>query len=322
MNKIKYIFLNLYSKLTESSVLAIVSSLFCSVKNSIKKVLTPRTIIIVLCIIAIVLIGASVKDYFSSPSKDDEELARLLAESKKLHTEIEVTKTKYSSAVDAIKELSDEKTHLIDLVAELKGKANKPPVIKEVIVYKTKIVPSEPEYITPDLPDEYIYKIGSGLRVARFAKDGKNFRFETSTLNIRTSIVVGEEKSAGLLQIASSAEPEKYYEFPIDDLQVRSTDKKLKLFKPALYLAVRAGFNQKPQLTGGLDLMFLHPKKCIDVLGVSVSGNSQTAQFGVIPFSYNVGCHIPVFENIWIIPDAFVDIHGQFGGGLGIGAKL
>lgn len=69
-------------------------------------------------------------------------------------------------------------------------------------------------------------------------------------------------------------------------------------------------------------LTLLHPTKCIDTVGVSIAGNTSTAQFGVIPLAYNIGCHLPVVDDLWITTDAYVDIEGQFGAGLGLTTKL
>ena len=245
-----------------------------------------------------------------------------LAENQHLHSEIVTTKNKYQDATKAIKQLSTEQTQLIELVAKLQKQANKPPVIRNVIVTRTIIEPAAPEFITPELPTEYRFKLEPGLEVARFNFEQGQYVFTTRRLEIKTSIVVGETQSTALLQIASDAEPGVFYDIPIDDLQVRITDPTHKLFKPQLMLGIRAGLSENPQLTAQAMLTLLHPTKCIDTVGIVVAGNNQTVQFGLSPFAYNIGCHLPVVDDLWITTDAYVDIGARFGAGLGIGSKF
>jgi hypothetical protein len=288
----------------------------------IKSYLTPIFRVFVAVFAIILLIAAYLIGWEFAGDKYDKELSELVNESARLHKEVEVTNNKYSTASKAIQDLSDENTQLIDLVADLRVQANKPPIIKEVIKVVTVIEPSDPVYITPNLPDEHKFKLSPGLEVARFSKVDGQYKFETHKLTVKNSIVVGEDKSSALLQIASSVEPDVYYEIPIDDLQVRSTDEKLKLFRPDIMLSIRAGLSKNPELTAAVSLTLIHPKKCIDTVGVSVAGNSKTAQFGIIPFAYNIGCHLPVVNDLWIVTDGYVDVLGQFGAGLGIGTKF
>jgi hypothetical protein len=277
--------------------------------------------ILVLIVLLISSVGYGIFQHREKETADAR-LMELINESTRLHTEVEETKNKYSDAVSAIKDLSDENTQLVDLVADLRVRADKPPIIKEIIVTKTVVKPSEPIYITTELPQEHRFKLSPGLEVARFSQQGGKYAFETHELSIRNSVVIGENKSTSLLQIASSAEPDKYYEIPIDDFDVRIIEPARKMFKPDLMLAARIGLNENPQLTASLNLTFLHPLKCLDALGVTIAGNSQTFQAGIIPVAYNIGCHLPVFDDLWIVTDAFVDIHAKFGAGIGLGTKF
>lgn len=281
-----------------------------------------KTIFFVIILILVALAVAFSLGEYRAKATADARLMDLINESERMHTEVAETRNKYSDTISAIKELSDENTQLVDLVADLRVKSNKPPVIKEVVVIKTVIQPSEPIYVTPDLPEEYRFTLKPGLEVARFSQENGNFSFETRELTVKNSVVIGEDKSTALLQIASSAEPDKYYEIPIDQFEVRTIDKTKKKVRPDLSLAIRAGLNENPQLTVSLGLTIYHPTDCIDVGGVNISGNNQIFQAGVIPFAYNIGCHLPVFDDLWIITDAFADSHAKFGAGLGIGTKF
>lgn len=281
-----------------------------------------KAILFVIILVLAAIVGSYSLGQYRAGVTADARLMELINESERLHTEVEKTRNQYSDAVSAIQGLSDENTHLIDLVADLRVKADKPPVIKEIVITRTVIKPSEPIYITPDLPEDYRFTLEPGLEVARFSQQDGKFSFETRELSVRNSIVIGEDKSTALLQIASSAEPDKYYEIPIDEFEVRTINKDKKKVKPDLSLAIRAGLNETPQLTASLGLTFYHPTDCIDIGGVNISGNNQVFQAGVIPIAYNIGCHLPVFDDLWIITDAFIDNHAKFGAGLGIGTKF
>jgi hypothetical protein len=260
-------------------------------------------------------------EYLAKQSQDLK-LLELLAANTELHTQVTVVSNKNQTAVKAIEQLSDENTQLIELVARLKHQANRPPVIKEVVVTKTVLQPQTPQITTPELPPEYRFKLEPGLEVARFSAQATDYTFTTHKLTIKNSIVIGESQSAAMLQIASSAEPDKFYEFPIDDLRVSATTPQQKLFAPHLMLGIRAGLSADPQLTAQAIVMLLHPRPCVDTLGLVVAGNNQTAQFGVSPLAYNLGCHLPVVDDLWITTDAYVDIRAQFGAGLGIASKF
>lgn len=275
-------------------------------------------------LVLLVLMLASGFGYIQYLDKQsqDQKLLELLATNEQLHNEITVVSNKNQTATKAIEQLSDENTQLIELVARLKHQAHRPPVIKEVIVTKTIVEPQVAEVSTSTLPPEYRFKLEPGLEVARFTSQANDYTFTTHKLTIRNSIVVGDSQSAAMLQIASSAEPDKFYEFPIDDLRVSSTLPKQKLFAPHLMLGVRVGLSADPQLTAQAIVMLLHPRPCVDTLGLVVAGNNQTAQFGVSPLAYNLGCHLPVVDDLWITTDAYIDIHANPGAGLGIASKF
>ena len=295
---------------------------FVRAKETITAFVKRRKIVLVAILILLALVGTFGAGQYLGQHSQDSRMMQLLSENQHLHTEIITVSNKHQSAVKAISQLSDEKTHLVELVAKLQKQADKPPVIREVIVTRTVVQPAEPAVTVSTLPDEYRFKLEPGLEVARFAHDGDNYTFTTRQLDIRASVVVGENQSAGLLQIASDAEPDKFYDVPINDLKVRITDPATKIFKPQLMLGVRAGLSAHPQLTAQAMLTLVHPTKCIDTVGIVVAGNTETAQFGVSPFAYNIGCNLPVVDDLWITTDAYVDIHAQFGAGVGIGSKF
>lgn len=281
-------------------------------------------------IVLVLFLFIALGSYSLGSKSADDRITAMLSENQGLHTEITTTRNRVVTADRAIKQLSDEKTQLIELVAELQRRADKPPIIREVVRVQTVVEPAEPVYVVQELPPEYRFTLEPGLEVARFSTDGKDYKFTTHQLEIRNSVVIGERKSTALLQVASSADPETFYEIPIDDLQVRTTDPDLKLFRPDVHLTVRAGLSQGPQLTVSLGLTLLHPTKCVDTVGLNVSGNTSTAQVGIIPFAYNLGCHLPVVNDLWIVTDGYMSFNPRpeqplgigYGAGLGIGTKF
>ena len=290
--------------------------------NKIKAFVTKYRAIIILLVLEALLAGAAIATQHHSTSK----LEALLETNQHLHTEIETSRIQHQSAVKALKQLSDEHTKLEELAArlqtEVQYKNHVAPVIKEVIVTRTVIEAQESSIKVDELPIEHRFILSPGIEIARFRTTNEGYLFETRNLSIRNSIVVGEHKATALLQIASSAEPDKYYDIPIDDFKFKNTDEDIKLFKPQVMLGVRAGLSAKPQLTGMVMLTMLHPMKCLDVAGIIVAANTEVAQFGIAPVSYNIGCNLPVVDDLWLTADAYIDIYAQPGAGIGIGSKF
>jgi hypothetical protein len=284
------------------------------------KYVRPHKQRLIACLAIVLVLALAILVFVSQQRSHDEAMLRMLSDNQELHSEITVTKNRHQSTVKAIKTLTDKNTQLIELVASLQKKASRPPVIREVVVVETQVIAQAP-FSTDVLPIEHKFKLDVGLEVASF-HSGPPYLFTTHDLHVRNSVVIGTNESAALLQIASSAEPDHWYEIPVDEFTVSHVDPEHKLFRPDLALSLRAGLSAQPQLTAALNLTFLHPTPCIDSVGIVAAGNTQTMQFGVIPFSYNIGCHIPIVKDLWVITDAYVDIRAQFGGGIAIGTKF
>ena len=65
------------------------------------------------------------------------------------HEHLTVEKNRNKSLSQTLRQAEEDQQELLDLIAELK---DKPPEIKYIVKTVTVIEPSEPEYITPDVP--------------------------------------------------------------------------------------------------------------------------------------------------------------------------
>lgn len=293
-------------------------------------------------LIGIALIASVAGFFFGSCSKetDDQQTIEYLMESvPEVHTEIKEVKVQDETLVNAIKELSDENTQLLDLVRRLK---DKPAEVRYVVQTETKIEPANPKEIFDELPNNYQHKTKEGLVLAEFnvlepvpelsvISEGLgidhdptkySFSFETYDLTIKNSVVIGKDSATSLLQVASAKEPDKFYEIPITDLTVINTEEEHKKLEANVGISLTGGLSAKPEFMASVFASFIHPVKNLDVLGVRLSGNTTNFVFGVDAVGYNIGAHIPVFTDLWIHGGAGVDLFGKPVGLISLGTKF
>lgn len=281
-----------------------------------------RTQLVLLAIVLLVTlvggyaIGAKIERDAATKS-----FMELLSSKEKLYEEVEIVRNESSTLDKSIRQLSDKNTELLDLVAQLQARPEK---IRYITVTETVIESSEPVIETIDLPAEHVFLLNDKLAVARFAYDSeaeRPYTFETYGLTFKNSVVISEKITSGLLQISSSADPDNFVEFPIDSLEVRSINEQ-PLFEPHIGVSLTFSAAEQPDLLGSIFLSFLHPHENVDVLGIRVGANGQTAQFGIDAVGYNIAAHVPVITDLWIHVGVAVDIHAKPSGHLSLGTKF
>ena len=278
-------------------------------------------------LIGIALIASVAGFFFGSCSKetDDQQTIEYLMESvPEVHTEIKEVKVQDETLVNAIKELSDENTQLLDLVRRLK---DKPAEVRYVVQTET-IIETVGTQKFDELPDNYQHATKEGLVLAEFdhikneGEQKDQFTFTTYDLTIKNSVVIGKDSATSLLQVASAKEPDKFYEIPITDLTVINTEEEHKKLEANVGISLTGGLSAKPEFMASVFASFIHPVKNLDVLGVRLSGNTTNFVFGVDAVGYNIGAHIPVFTDLWIHGGAGVDLFGKPVGLISLGTKF
>mgnify|MGYP003136020760 CR=1 FL=1 len=244
----------------------------------------------------------------------EEAYADLLSTKEKIYEEAEIVRNRSAGLADAVSELSDENTELLDLVSQLRSR---PSDVRYVTVTETVVEAGEPVVESLDLPSEYVFKLREDLAVARFAYDSEAelpYTFETYDLTFRSSVVISEKNSAGLLQISSSADPETYVEVPIDSLEVRSVEDQ-DLFEPNIGMGITASIGDSTAVMGSAFVSFIHPNENIDVLGVRFAGTYpvDSATLGVDLAGYNLGNHLPVLTDFWLHAGGGIGVVGDSG---------
>ena len=261
-------------------------------------------------------IGAKIERDNSSKS-----IRELLSSKELLYAEVKNAKTKSTSLGKALSELSDKNTELLDLVAQLQDRPEK---IRYVTITEAIVKPLEPTVATAEPPTEHVFLLQDNLAVARFAYDSEAefpYSFETYELTFRNSVILSEKNASGLLQIASSANPDVFLEVPIDSFEVRIIDE-LRLFEPNVGISLTISANETPDLLGSVFVSFLHPHKNVDVIGLRIAVNGQVAQFGADLAGYNIAAHVPVLTDLWVHTGIGVDLHAKPSGHLSLGTKF
>ena len=273
-------------------------------------------IVLIFVLVAGYALGAKIEKDAASRS-----FSELLASKEKLYEEAEIVRTKSATLEQSIQQLSDKNTELLDLVAQLQIRPEK---IRYVTVTETVIKSNDPVIETIELPPEYIFTLNDSLTIARFAYDETEelpYTFETYDLTFKSSVVISDKNSSALLQVASSADPETYIEFPIDSFEVRSISDQ-PLFEPHIGMGLTLSASEHPALLGSIFLSFLHPHENVDVLGIRVGADRQTVQFGLDFVGYNIASHIPIFTDLWVHGGVAIDINAKPSGHLSLGTKF
>ena len=251
-----------------------------------------------------VFLGVYVGAY-GADLKHQAQLRKEINEKELLHGEISKERIKNKSLEESLHSLSDENLQLSDLIVSLHESINN---VEYIEIVRT-IIKGEETQEFENLPEQHIFKLDQGLAVAEFKRDESSFIFETFDLNFVNSIVIGKNATTSLLQIASSYEPEKFYEIKIDEFQVTRV-KDRKIFEPNLGIGITASFEPTPDILGSMYISFFHPNENLDLLAVRASFNKESFKIGLDPAGYNLGQVLPVVTDLWIY------------GGLGIEPSL
>jgi len=272
--------------------------------------------IITAVLVILICIGVFVAGYGLADCSAQAEYNALLSLHEAQYTEVAVAKNKVSSLEGALSGLKDENTDLLSIVQELK---DRPPQIRYITRIETVLKPSDPIIITTDLPDNYLFQLEDSIAVAEFSIIDKEYKFETFDLTFRNTVILGEKSTASLIQVASSHDPNTFYEVP-SELTVKKINRQ-KLFEPHFGMGITLGLPQ-PILTGSFLFTFLHPLEELDVAGIRISASDKTLKFGLDGFAYNLGKPLPIITDTWIGAGASVDITGQFSGDITLSTKF
>ena len=261
-------------------------------------------------------IGAKIEKDSASRS-----LSELLSSKEKLYEEVAVVRTQSATLEQSITQLSDKNTELLDLVAQLQTRPDK---VRYVTVTETVIESIDSVVETIELPPTHVFLLQNDLAVARFTYDSKAelpYTFETYDLTFKNSVILSDQNSSALLQIASSADPENYIEFPIDSLEVRLISNQ-PLFEPHIGAGITLSASSSPDLLGSIFLSFLHPHKNVDVFGIRVAATGQTVQLGLDLAGYNIAAHAPIITDLWVHAGVAINVNAAPSGHLSLGTKF
>lgn len=227
----------------------------------------------------------------------------------------ELVQNKNQTLIKSIKTLETENKDLQSLIADLRAR---PDTIRYITKTETVLRPSEPIFITPDLPDEYLFKVEESLVVGRFAKQEAQYEFSTYDLSFRNILVVAENKTNASLQVSSSYD-NQWREVPIE-VQVSKINKQ-KLIEPHIGVGV-SGSLPSPNLQASVFLSAIHPRADIDLGLVRASANKNTVSFGFDPVAYNLGAQLPIITDLWITAGPSIDTSGRIQGTVTLGSKF
>ncbi len=213
--------------------------------------------------------------------------------------DIEVVRTRNRSLMNTLDTYKDQNQVLLDEIASLKSK---PSEIEYIVRTETIIQPKYIEvYKTHELPEDFVFRWGNDLAVARFSVEGEpdspQYEFETGTITIKADLVLAEDDSALSLRASSSLEPDDEKEIPITTLEVTRI-REQKLFEPHILLGGFAGMPMHSGFT--LSTSLIHPSDKLDLVSIRAGLTESGASIGLDPVLYNIGDRLPVFTNIWI----------------------
>jgi hypothetical protein len=272
--------------------------------------------IITAVIVLLICIGVFVAGYGLADCSARAEYDALLSLHETQHTEVVIAKNKVTSLGKALSSLQNDNLDLLGIVQELK---DRPPQIRYITHIETVLQPSDPIIITPELPENYLFQLEDSITVAEFSVVDEKYKFETFALTFRNTVILGEKSTASLVQVASSYNPNTFYEVP-SELIVKKINRQ-KLFEPNFGMGVTFSLPE-PRLTGSFLFTFLHPLEELDVAGIRISANDKTLKFGIDGVAYNLGKPLPIITDTWIGAGASVDITGKFSGDITLSTKF
>jgi hypothetical protein len=229
---------------------------------------------------------------------------------------IAVERNRTRSLRQITKGLQEENDELATLVQDLESR---PPEIKYVTRTETVVVSEKGPETLSELPEEYLFKVGEKLVVARFAQEEGEYVFETYDLTFVNAVLIGETETSSIVSVSTSFDPELKEEFKPELKVTRVRDQKL--FTPHLGVGI-TGSVPTPELSASLYASFIHPNENLDLLSLRVGGNSQAFRVGVDPVGYNIGSKLPVVQDLWIYGGAGLSTQTGFNADITIGTKF
>lgn len=195
--------------------------------------------------------------------------------------------------------LNDKDSKNKDLLEVIKSLEVAPEKIKYVTRTESILVPSEPIYISSELPQDYLFNMQNGLVVAQFHA-GPPYQFITHQLTYKTEIAIAENKTSALTKVKSDYD-DTWFEVSTV-LETTTLDKeRFKIVDPNLHLGV--SINSKIEPTASFGLNVFHVNESLDVLSPKVN-MGKNVYFGINAFSYKP--NLPVVDDLWISPGAAI----------------
>ena len=239
------------------------------------------------------------------------------------HKEIAVEKNKNKRLEEVLSAEHDRQRELLELVASLRAK---PAEVKYIIRTETVLKPSDPVFITPDLPDEYLFALEDDIVVGKFTQRWINsnipeYAFDTYELTFVGDLVVTDDKTAILLQVESSYSPGTFHDVPVTMEVTEITDTDRKLIEPHIGMGLTTSAIPVDVTLGAYSTL-VHPTENLDLLGLRVGINKETVRFGIDPIGYNIGSQLPVFTDLWVYAGASTNLELEPTIDLTIGTKF
>lgn len=248
----------------------------------------------------------------SQKNKSNTELQALIDTIEITHKEINVSKIENQNLHKALFTKEKENKELLELIKSLN---TKPENIKYIVKTETKLIPSEPIFITSDIPKEYLFKMQNGLVTGRFAYTDE-FIFESYELDLKTDLIIANNKTSALTKIKSSYD-NQWLGTPMQ-LSVTNVTPKQNILEPQIAVGVTLDNKLKPNIS--LISSNIHYKD-FDFVNLRFSyGNG--ASVGLDPISYNIGKPLPILTNAWLAPGVNLNTNDQVNYSLTLSAKL
>jgi hypothetical protein len=242
---------------------------------------------------------------------------KLIADTVSVHELVEVERNRNTSLERAISDLQSENTSLSSIIADLRAA---PAEIEYITVTETVLVPSEPVDIREELPYYKQYVLDEGIVVGDFRSEGGGppYTFTTYELAFKNTMVVSKDKTASLLQVNSSYNPDIWVEVPVD-LQVNEIDD-TPLFEP--HVGIGFTYGLPASAYGSLYMTTIHPTDNIDLVGLRLSGNDKSIAIGLDVAGYNIGAPLPVVDDLWLYAGGQINTAATPSVAITLGTKL
>ena len=255
----------------------------------------------ILFLIAMVFIGGFFLSNYISAKKYD----ALLQQANASVEELSIERNRTRGLNQVLSEKDAETQRLREIIVDYE---NRPEQIRYIVRTETVLVGTEE--VTPELPEEYVFRFETGLPVSRFAPTEEGFQFNTFDVTFNSTTVISEDETALSIVAVSSHEPEIEYPIAVNNevIKIRET----KFFEPHISVGIMASLDLKPiggDLTAAISVPLLHPNEDLDFLAPKIAFNTNSFRAGVDVVGYNVGSHIPILTDLWIS----AGISGQIG---------